>query len=195
MVLTLSSVPAGHPFRPRECAKSAHAACPDAAQVVALSVLDGRTTGVNNRELRGREGISLTRTKRWVSAGLVALALAVAPAMLLASDDATAVKDQKVSTAKFTVLKSVQAEPMSSNELKTVKGQHVHFLTLSNGKIHFAGNPFEHNWENLGGTDGQPVAPSYKGLCVAHGNGSIFIPTNLPGTPPTPVTLQCPPGS
>lgn len=135
------------------------------------------------------------RTKGWVSAGLVALALAIAPAMLSASDSATAVTDQKSSTTTFTALKGVKAVPMSSNDLKTVKGQHVHFLTLKNGKIHFAGNPFEHNWENLGGTDGQPVAPSYKGLCIAHGNGSIFIPTNMPGTPPTPVTLQCPAGS
>ena len=135
------------------------------------------------------------RTKRWYSAGLVALALALAPAMLSASDSETAVKAQNVSTAKFTALKGVKAAPMSSNELQTVKGQHVHFLTLKNGKIHFAGNPFEHNWENLGGTDGEDVAPSYKGLCIAHGNGSIFIPTNMPGTPPTPVTLQCPPGS
>jgi len=132
---------------------------------------------------------------RFILGACVAAALAIAPVTLSASDSASAVKDQKVSTAKFTALKGVKAAPMSSNELKTVKGQHVHFLTLSNGKIHFAGNPFEHNWSNLGGTDGQDVAPSYKGLCIAHGNGSIFIPTNLPGTPPTPVTLQCPPGS
>jgi len=132
---------------------------------------------------------------RFILGACVAAALAIAPVRLSASDSASAVKDQKVSTAKFTALKGVKAAPMSSNELKTVKGQHVHFLTLSNGKIHFAGNPFEHNWSNLGGTDGQDVAPSYKGLCIAHGNGSIFIPTNLPGTPPTPVTLQCPPGS
>jgi hypothetical protein len=123
------------------------------------------------------------------------MVLAVAPVVLSASDKATDATDQNVATAKFAALKDVKAVPMSSNELKTVKGQHVHFLTLKNLKIHFAGNPFEHNWENLGGTDGEPVAPSYKGLCIAHGNGSIFIPTNMPGTPPTPVTLQCPPGS
>ena len=132
---------------------------------------------------------------RFILGACVAAALAIAPVTLSASDSASAVKDQKVSTAKFTALKGVKAAPMSSNELKTVKGQHVHFFTISNGKIHFAGNPFEHNWSNLGGTDGQDVAPSYKGLCIAHGNGSIFIPTNMPGTPPTPVTLQCPPGS
>ena len=134
-------------------------------------------------------------TRRWVSGALAAIVLAVAPVMLSASDNATEAKDQNVSAKKFAALKDVKAVPMPADELKTVKGQHVHFLTLSNGKIHFAGNPFEHNWENLGGTDGQPVAPSYKGLCIAHGNGSIFIPTNFPGTPPTPVTLQCPPGS
>jgi hypothetical protein len=134
------------------------------------------------------------RTKGSVLAGFVALALAIAPAILSASDDATAVKDQKVSTAKFSALKDVKAVPMSSTELKAVKGQHVHFITISNGKLHLAGDiKTENNWSNeWGGTDGQPVAPSYKGLCVAHGNGSIFIPTGPPGTP---VTLQCPAGS
>ena len=83
---------------------------------------------------------------------------------------------------------------MSSTELKSVKGLHVHFVTISNGKVHLAGDvKTRNNWSNeWGGTDGQPVAPSYKGLCVAHGNGSIFIPTGPPGTP---VTLQCPAGS
>lgn len=136
------------------------------------------------------------RTKRWISAGLVALALGIAPAMLSASDSATAVKDQKVSTATFTALKDVKAVPMSSNELKTVKGQHVHFITISNGKLHLAGDvKTENNWSNeWGGSDGQPVAPSYHGLCKAHGNGSIFIPTGPPGSG-APVTLQCPAGS
>ena len=82
---------------------------------------------------------------RFILGACVAAALAIAPVTLSASDSASAVKDQKVSTAKFTALKGVKAAPMSSNELKTVKGQHVHFLTLSNGKIHSAGNPFEHN--------------------------------------------------
>src|SRR5688572_18053294 len=136
------------------------------------------------------------RTKGWYSAGLVALALAVAPAMLSASDNETAVKGQKVSTAKFTALKGVKAAPMSSNELKTVKGQHVHFVTISNGKLHLAGDiKTENNWSNeWGGSDGQPVAPSYHGLCKAHGNGSILIPTGPPGSG-APVTLQCPAGS
>ena len=155
--------------------------------------LDGPARGGKNPALRGREGISV-RIRKWAAAGLVALALAIAPAMLSASDDTTAVKDQKVSTAKFTALKGVKAAPMSSNELQAVKGQHVHFITISNGKLHLAGDVKTHNnWSNeWGGTDGQPVAPSYKGLCVAHGNGSIFIPTGPPGTP---VTLQCPAGS
>lgn len=134
------------------------------------------------------------RTKRWFSAGLVAMSLAIVPVMLSASDTTTTVKDQKVSTAKFAALKDVKAVPMGSSELKAVKGQHVHFVTISNGKLHLAGDiKTENNWSNeWGGTDGQPVAPSYKGLCVAHGNGSIFIPTGPPGTP---VTLQCPAGS
>jgi hypothetical protein len=133
---------------------------------------------------------------RFILGACVAAALAIAPVTLSASDNASAVKDQKVSTAKFTALKGVKAAPMSSDALKAVKGQHVHFITISNGKLHLAGDiKTENNWSNeWGGTDGQPVAPSYKGLCIAHGNGSIFIPTGPPGSG-APVTLQCPAGS
>ena len=135
---------------------------------------------------------------RFVSVSLTAALLAVAPVTLSASDDAAASKDTTRITqsapAKFTALKGIKAAPMSSTELEAVKGLHVHFVTISNGKLHLAGDvKTENNWSNeWGGTDGQPVAPSYKGLCVAHGNGSIFIPTGPPGTP---VTLQCPAGS
>ena len=135
---------------------------------------------------------------RFVSASLTAALLAAAPAMLSASDDAIASKDTtkiaQSAPAKFAALKGIKAAPMSSTELKAVKGLHVHFVTVSNGKLHLAGDvKTENNWSNeWGGTDGHAVAPSYKGLCVAHGNGSIFIPTGPPGTP---VTLQCPAGS
>jgi hypothetical protein len=140
---------------------------------------------------------------RLVSASLAALALATAPAVLSASDNAVQSKDGKaiqsvsveqVSSTTFATLKGVKAAPMSSSELDAVKGLHVHFITVKNGKLHLAGDvKTENNWSNeWGGTDDQPVAPSYKGLCVAHGNGSIFIPTGPPGTP---VTLQCPAGS
>ena len=128
-----------------------------------------------------------------------ALALAAAPALLQASDQAVPSKDNttsKVTAApsQFTALKGVKAVPMSSSELKAVKGQHVHFITLSNGELHLAGDiKTENNWSNeWGGSDGNPVAPSYHGLCVAQGNGSIFIPTGPPGTP---ITLECPAGS
>ena len=136
---------------------------------------------------------------RFVSGSLAVLALAAAPVVLSASDQATVSKD-KASTSvttpasQFTALKGVKAAPMSSNELKAVKGQHVHFVTINNGKLHLAGDvKTENNWSNeWGGSDGKAVAPSYHGLCVAHGNGQIFIPTGPPGTP---VTLQCPAGS
>lgn len=141
------------------------------------------------------------RCRRLASASLAALTLAIAPAVLSASDrasepknEATVVQTSLTAVGQFAALKGVKAMPMSSDELKAVKGQHVHFITISNGKLHLAGDiKTENNWSNeWGGTDGQPVAPSYKGLCVAHGNGSIFIPTGPPGTP---VTLQCPAGS
>lgn len=134
---------------------------------------------------------------------LAAIVLATAPVALSASDNAVPSKDGKVTqgatvekapSTTFATLKGVKAAPMSSSELDTVKGLHVHFITIKNGKLHLAGDiKTENNWSNeWGGTDGVPVAPSYKGLCVAHGNGSIFIPTGPPGTP---VTLQCPAGS
>jgi hypothetical protein len=134
---------------------------------------------------------------RFVSASLTAALLAVAPVLLSASDDAVASKDTKATqsaTSEFAALKGIKAAPMSSTELKAVKGLHVHFITISNGKLHLAGDiKTENNWSNAwGGSDGHVVAPSYHGLCVAHGNGSIFIPTGPPGTP---VTLQCPAGS
>jgi len=118
--------------------------------------------------------------------------------MLSASDDSVQSNDKTKATqsapSQLTVLKGIKAAPMSSTELKAVKGLHVHFVTISNGKLHLAGDvKTENNWSNAwGGSDGNPVAPSYHGLCVAHGNGSIFIPTGPPGTP---VTLQCPAGS
>ena len=137
---------------------------------------------------------------RFVSASLTAALLAAAPVMLSAADNADsskATKSVQGATTTFAALKGVKAAPMSSTELQAVKGQHVHFITVKNGKLHLAGDvKTENNWSNAwGGSDGVAVAPSYHGLCVAHGNGSIFIPTSPPGAPPAPVTLQCPAGS
>jgi hypothetical protein len=134
---------------------------------------------------------------RFVSASLTAALLAAAPVMLSASDTPLTARDTKAAqnaTSQLTALKGIKAAPMTSTELQAVKGQHVHFVTVKNGKLHLAGDvKTENNWSNeWGGTDGNAVAPSYHGLCVAHGNGSIFIPTGPPGTP---VTLQCPAGS
>lgn len=135
---------------------------------------------------------------RIVRLALVAVALAAAPALVSASDQPTSKDNAAVTVTaqanQLTAVKGIKAVPMSSSELKAVKGQHVHFITISNGKLHLAGDvKTENNWSNeWGGSDGKPVAPSYHGLCVAHGNGQIFIPTGPPGTP---VTLQCPAGS
>ena len=59
------------------------------------------------------------------------MAMAVAPVMLSASDSATKPKSEKVPVAKFAALKDVKAVPMSSSELKEVKGLHFHFTTPS----------------------------------------------------------------
>ena len=82
--------------------------------------------------------------------------------------------------AQFATLAGVKAVPMASRELDAVKGLHVHFLDAGGGDLHLAGDVKHHNnWENLGGSDGRPVAPSYHGLCVAAGissTGGISIP-------------------
>jgi hypothetical protein len=82
----------------------------------------------------------------------------------------------------FATLNGVKAAPMASKELEAVKGLHVHFLDAGGGELHLAGDiKTENNWQNLGGIDPAPVAPSYHGLCVASGYsgpsaGAIQIP-------------------
>ena len=90
----------------------------------------------------------------------------------------------------FATLKGIEATPMAAEELDAVKGLHVHFVSPSQNTqwaplpgLQLAGDiKTENNWSNeWGGSDGEPVAPSYKGLCVATGlsgpgGGVIFIP-------------------
>lgn len=104
----------------------------------------------------------------------------VAPAVSVAQNTQAA-----PAKAPFAALARIKAEPMTSTELDAVKGLHVHFVVPSSQNaqygptgLHIAGNPFEHNWENLGGTDPAPVAPSYNGLCKAVGPSPLFIPFN-----------------
>jgi len=100
-----------------------------------------------------------------------------------------ATSEKSVATAvQFATLGTVTATPMASKELDTVKGLHVHFLD-GNGGFHLAGDVKHfNNWQNIGGNDGQPVAPSYNGLCVAQGVGvgGIIIPG------PNAVANECP---
>jgi len=123
-----------------------------------------------------------------VSAAVVAIALVAATSSMHASGKSSAVAVKAASPEssapaaapkQFVTLKGVNVVPMSSRELVTVKGRHVHFLD-ANGGFHLAGNPeLQNNWQNLGGSDGKPVAPSYHGLCVAQGispTGGITIP-------------------
>lgn len=126
-----------------------------------------------------------------VSASVVAIAIGASMGSVFAAEESkaapTASPTPVAAPAQFTTLKGVKAVPMASSELNAVKGMHVHFLDAGGGKLHLAGDvKTENNWANIGGTDGLPVAPSYKGLCVAHANGGIFIPTR--GA----ITTQCP---
>ena len=108
---------------------------------------------------------------------LAATSLATMASAALAADPAP--------TSQFKSLDRIAAVPMSQAELSSVRGAHVHFVDGGNGQLHLAGSEHDHdgdgvpdNWENLGGSDGQPVAPSYNGLCVAQGVGvgGISIP-------------------
>jgi hypothetical protein len=129
---------------------------------------------------------------KFVSAALTAVALATAPVLLSASDKAVTAKNGKTvqsttvekASSQFATLKGINAVPMASSELKAIKGLHVHFFNGSNNTqygfpgVHLAGRLDEKNWFDNGSPDGNLVAPSYHGLCVAAGSGSaISIPT------------------
>ena len=126
-----------------------------------------------------------------VGGALVAIALATFGSRALSAEPKNAAAPTQVAAAadkapaqvtNFVTLKGIKAVPMAESELEAVKGQHVHFVDPGSGEIHLAGNPeHQNNWENLGGSDGKPVAPSYHGLCVAAGYsgpsaGAILIP-------------------
>ena len=92
---------------------------------------------------------------------------------------------------QFTTLKGVKAIPMSPGELSAVKGMDHHFTVTNPGTN---GLPVEHetvqhqeeigpgtkgkNFVNITFSDGvtRLVAPSYKGLMKACGNGTIDGP-------------------
>jgi hypothetical protein len=134
---------------------------------------------------------------RLASASVVALALTATFGSVSASGESDKPLEVKrtpeasakapVSPTQFATLKDIEAAPMTSSELEAVKGLHVHFLDAGGGALHLAGDvKHMNNWENIGGTDGVAVAPSYNGLCVAHAAGGIFIPTMGP------ITTECP---
>ena len=127
--------------------------------------------------------------RRVMTAGLVGVAIAAlgSTSLLAEPGPATATKapasiTKSAPATTFATLKNLKAVPMAAKELDAVKGQHVHFLDPGGGELHLAGDvKTENNWENIGGSDGKPVAPSYNGLCVAAGYsgpsaGAILIP-------------------
>jgi hypothetical protein len=123
---------------------------------------------------------------RTAVAGLAAVAIAVAPALLSASDRADTRSDgakvvreapiQEAASARFTALKGVKAAPMASSELKAVKGQHAHFWNPGaplGGTPHVVNSHSQDNWIDLGHG---LVGPGYHGLCKANVvSGAIFI--------------------
>ena len=99
------------------------------------------------------------------------------PQSIVAPAPSMTVEAARPTTVGFGTLAGVAAIPMKSQELNAVKGLHVHFLDAGGGKLHLAGDiKTENNWQNLGGSDGKPVAMSYNGLCRAIGPSGISIP-------------------
>ena len=119
------------------------------------------------------------------SAGAIAFACTIGS--VSAADQSTTLKGVK----QFTALNGVKAVPMSSGELSSVKGMDHHFTVTNPGTD---GLPVEHetvqhqeeigpggkgkNFVDITFSDGvtRSVAPSYKGLMKACGNGVIDGP-------------------
>lgn len=87
----------------------------------------------------------------------------------------------------FAALTGIKAVQMSSTELDAVKGQHAHFVTLSqnelfgNTGLHVVNRNNLDNWLDLG--NGELVGPGYHGLCAAALNSpKMFIPGQNPAT-------------
>ena len=113
------------------------------------------------------------RNTRSALVALAAIALAIAPALVSASDRAESPKKEtSASTKQFAALKAVKAVPMTPQELRAIKGRDAHFVTNSqntgfNGRIgwHFVNWQNRDNWVDLG--NGILVGPGYHGLCGA----------------------------
>ena len=121
------------------------------------------------------------RTRSTTTRSVVAFAVALAcvsPTLQAQSGDE---KPAPATVTQFKALRNVHVVPMASAEMEAVKGLHVHFFTPSKNVvdtpfgsiegIHLAGDvKTRNNWSaEWGGSDGIPVAPSYKGLCMATG--------------------------
>ena len=113
--------------------------------------------------------------------------------LLLSASMALTVSTTALADDGFATLKGIESAPMSSQELSAVKGQHFHFVNAS-GKLHLVnikqGARFanENAGDNPAGgltpnfdiaPDLTPVGKGYRGLCVSHSVGGIFIPGNI----------------
>ena len=130
------------------------------------------------------------RNTRSALVALAAVAVAIAPALVSASDRAEAPKNTtSVSTSQFVALKDMKAVPMTPQELRAVKGRDAHFVTVNsqntgfNGRIgwHFVNWQNRDNWVDLG--NGILVGPGYHGLCgAALKSPGIVIPGQITST-------------
>jgi hypothetical protein len=124
------------------------------------------------------------RNTRSALVALAAIAVAIAPALVSASDrDEASKKTSAAVSRQFATLKHVKAVPMTPQELRAVKGRDAHFVTVNsqntglNGRIgwHFVNFQNMDNWVDLG--NGILVGPGYHGLCgAALKSPAIVIP-------------------
>jgi hypothetical protein len=115
---------------------------------------------------------------------VVAGALSISAATVGAQGQSQPPAQGDKAPAKFTMLNGVKAEPMAEQELKGVKGLHIHFTTPSENLGHplvdsATGWHFvNHKENNLGKGQALPIAgPGYSGLCgAALLSGALTIP-------------------
>lgn len=122
---------------------------------------------------------------RSVSGAVAAVALALVPVVVSASDKGASTDNVSTPSAQatqFTALKSVKAVPMSSSDLKAVKGLHFHFTTPADKLLLVNVQKGHDGFDPTPNPDSSSTAPfivgkGYRGLCGAALNSpALSIP-------------------
>jgi hypothetical protein len=120
------------------------------------------------------------------SVGAIVLTTTIASVSVLAPS--TPAKQSTSAPSTFATLRGVNAVPMATTELGSVKGAHAHFLTVKSKNVfdditgfHVVNRNNHDNWLDLG--NGEIVGPGYHGLCgAALLSPNMLIPGQNPVT-------------